>query len=214
MAEKLKAFLKTKIKRLSDDLYTKILGYCVHKSVNPNQILLRPNQIAREIYFVEKGCVRTFYITESGTEITVAFYFEGTFNIVNPSFFTQKVFDFYIEAVEKSELLAINYRGFKFLERIVPDFHSLGLIKLYNDDSRLQSGLMEMRALEAYAWLLKNRPEFIHRLSNELIASYLGITTRTLSRVRQQIKKICLEDYEVEVFISKFIVLDLRSIIK
>ena len=132
-------------------------------------MFLRPGHVCKEIYFIDKRCIRTFRVRENGVETTLDFNFEGAFTIVNPSFLAKKISNQYIEAVEKSELLAINYRNFLCLESTIPDFHWSRQIVLIDKTFKIHDELKEMSALERYVWLLKNRPNIIQSLSNDLI---------------------------------------------
>jgi len=187
MSTILKIFLQTRVRRFNNDYYLRVLQCCTPRLAKRNEILLRPGQISRSIYFVNKGCIRTYSTNNEGIGSTLDFAFEGTFNMLLPPFFCQEISNHYLQAVEESELFAIRFEDFRCLGRIIPDFHWSRWAYPVENAWVLQGQINVMNALERYLWLLENRPEIVRRINGKLIASYLGMTTRTLSRVRAQI---------------------------
>jgi CRP-like cAMP-binding protein len=142
----------------------------------------------KTIYFVKKGCVRIYYFKED-IDITESFEFENAFVARAESLFTGKASRKAIQAVEDSELIAIDSNKlFNFfdshadLERL---FRKIIETAYVNTVNRIES-LQFNTADERYFNLLKDYPNILKRVPLKFIASYLGITPVSLSRIRAQ----------------------------
>lgn len=151
-------------------------------------LLLKPNGICRRIYFIEQGLTRTFYYKE-GKDVTDWLSAEGTFAGSMISFLTQAPDVRGIELLEPSvfwsfahehlEKLYTQYYEIERLGRLLTA-HAYILVQQRFDD------LLFTTATERYHKLLQQHPTFLQRVPLGLIASYLGITQETLSRIRSQ----------------------------
>lgn len=142
----------------------------------------------KTIYFVKKGCVRIYYFKED-IDITESFEFENAFVARAESLFTGKASRKAIQTVEDSELIAIDSNKlFNFfdshpdLERL---FRKIIETAYVNTVNRIES-LQFNTADERYFNLLKDYPNILKRVPLKFIASYLGITPVSLSRIRAQ----------------------------
>jgi CRP-like cAMP-binding protein len=140
----------------------------------------------RTIYYVKKGALRVFYFKDSH-EITESFEFEHSFVARAESLLTGKPSRKAIEAVEDSEILAINatklfelYDEHRMIERLFRKLMEKAYINMIN---RIES-LQFHTAAERYQELLKEHPDLLLRVPLKMIASYLGITPESLSRIR------------------------------
>lgn len=160
------------------------------RTVLPGTILLKEGAVARRAFMIEKGCLRTVY-DHKGRDITSQFFFEGeavssfeSFQFGTPSLFR-------IEAVECTTLWSISRPDLDRLMQEIPDLrataneHLLHRMAYYM--RHLLSFLRDTPA-ERYALLRKERPEVLQRVPQYLIASYLGITPVSLSRIRARLK--------------------------
>ena len=155
-----------------------------------NEMLLSYDQIANYYYFVNKGAVRVFTITDDGQEISRYFAFESTFVTALPSFIDQKPAEEYLQTIEKSELLRISRVDFYNLvasepvfARIYTEILELGFIMA---QKRIY-GFQGYDALSKVKWTLKNQPKLLVRVSNKMAASFLGISPSTLSRLKAKL---------------------------
>ncbi|MEM8525976.1 MAG: hypothetical protein AAGG68_15160 [Bacteroidota bacterium] len=106
------------------------------------------------------------------------------------SFINQQPSNERIVAVEASELLAIDRLQFRALSKQVPEFESIYtelLEESYTKSIERIQSLMAMDALDRLKWLLNKHPLIFTRLSNRLIASYLGLSESTLSRLKAKL---------------------------
>ena len=140
----------------------------------------------KTIYFVKKGCVRIFYFKED-IDITESFEFENAFVARAESLFTGKPSLKAIQAIEDTDLIAIDsnklfklFDSHRDLERL---FRKIIETSYVNTVNRIES-LQFNTADERYFNLLKDHPNILKRVPLKFIASYLGITPVSLSRIR------------------------------
>jgi CRP-like cAMP-binding protein len=151
--------------------------------------LVRQDTTCSYLYFIERGLTRTFYVKE-GKDVTDWISAENSFACSIISFIIRKPDRRIIETLEPSLLWALHHDDLEALcarhhdiERFVRHLLAIGLVQLQHkfDDLHFAS------ALERYQTLMKTNPTFIQRVPLGMIASYLGITQETLSRIRSQV---------------------------
>jgi CRP-like cAMP-binding protein len=164
---------------------------CLEDSLKPKHLskkgyLLKSGSICRNIYFIEKGLLRTYY-RKNDTEISCAFYKENAFCVSSDSFFNQTPSGETIQALEDCSLLAITYDDFMHMSK---KFHEVNIITwmllercLAFKDRRLSAMWMQS-GKERYKWLNEHLPDLGQRVHDKLIASFLGITAGRLSTIR------------------------------
>lgn len=149
-------------------------------------LLLRPGQVAQRLYFVEQGLVRG-YALHAGQEISSWFMTEGDFVISIVSFFTQQPSTEYLELLEPSTVYSISYRQLEALYRAFPEFNYVGRVlteRYYVQSEQRAYQLRTLPARERYAQLLHDFPQLGQRVPLKYLASHLGISPETLSRLR------------------------------
>lgn len=159
------------------------------KQTSRNEILLFGSEICPYMYFVNRGCLRIYMLDEAGRESTRFFVFEGKFGTAFPSFILQEPSMAYIQSLEPSELLYINYPDLQELINKFPNFEKAYLINLemeYISSIKRIESLISMDANSRYQLLLKDSPALIKRLPSKIIADYLGISQETLSRLKSK----------------------------
>ena len=159
------------------------------KTYAKGELLSQQNTYNRNVYYMEEGLARTYYF-EKGKDITTNFYSEGKsfgsidtiFNNV-PSIYT-------IETLEESTITFCDYKKLEDLCAVSLTFANFSRFLLGNlmtQMSKRISSLQHMTAKEKYAQLLDENPNIILRAPLGMIASYLGISQETLSRIRSEI---------------------------
>ncbi len=170
----------------------KVVNNTIIKEVPSGTVLLSEGDIPTKLFMIIKGCLRIYFIKDDGTEITSQFFVEGQMVSSFESAMTGTPSRQFIETIEDSILGIIRM---KFLNEIVvksalaKDY----LIKiltsrLINYMNRYASFILD-NPEKRYIKLLQENPELISRLPQQYIASYLGITPVSLSRIRSRVKK-------------------------
>jgi CRP-like cAMP-binding protein len=157
------------------------------RSLRKRQYLLQAGDISRYECFVNKGCLRTYHVDDKGQEHIVQFAFEEWWTGEMYSFLTGQPSSYNIDALEDSELLLIEKSQWEQLFIEIPKFERLFRMLLQNAFISMQRRItdnMSLTAEERYIKFSKQYPQFEQRLPLRQIASYLGITPESLSRIR------------------------------
>ena len=188
MTEKLKTYFANNFRTTSTEI-EQLVSVFEAKFVKKNEILISKGDICRYTYFVCKGSVRAYFINDDGQEATRYIALENKFITSLHSFISQSPTNEFIETSEQSELLQISYSDFKKIieeTTLGRDLYNKQLENAYiNNHWRLES-FLKMSAKQRYDFLLQTNPAIIQRLSNKIVASYLGITQESLSRIKAQ----------------------------
>lgn len=151
--------------------------------------LLRAGRICRKLYFIEKGALRFYYIDNEGKDITHFFLFENDFITELESFLLKKESDYSIEVLEDSVLYSMEFEAYQNLSSAFPEIDKLWSIVLTKGVIDLGEKVKDLQFRDAktrYGNLLEKHPNILQRVSLGHIASYLGITQQSLSRIRKQ----------------------------
>ena len=176
--------------QITKELFDGFCHYFKPKGVKRNEFLLMEGEVCHFNFFVNKGCLRIFAMNEEAQENTRYFAFEGKFGTALSSFIEQKPSLEYIQAVEHSEVLVISRNDFYHLVNTIPQVNYIYrdiLEMAYITSQQRIYGLQGQSALERLKWLMEYQPRILTRLSNKVIASYLGVTPYTLSRLKAEL---------------------------
>jgi len=162
----------------------------IPKKLRKKQFLLQDGDPCVYTTFVEKGLLRSFRIDEKGNEHILQFGMQGWWVADLYSFLTGEPSEYNIEALEDSELLLITKSSWDLLLKEVPAFERYFRILIQNNLIATQRRLMctmTTTAEERYRKLIQDFPDIVQRVPQHMIASYIGVTRETLSRLRSQI---------------------------
>jgi CRP-like cAMP-binding protein len=152
--------------------------------------LVEEGQVSKELYFINKGLIRLFYNKE-GEEITGYIFKENLFSSSYDSFLTQAPSLQTLETLEDSELLVINRDDLDVLYEQVPKMHifirKMAEQRFINVQRILSSFILDSPA-ERYSKFEATNKDLLQRVPQHYIASFLGITPVSLSRIRKRLK--------------------------
>ncbi len=154
-----------------------------------NKILVEEGKICKYSYIVLEGCIRKYYL-KNGIEITNEFIFPGEMAVSFGSFLKRQPSNEFIHTIEKTKVMLIPFSLFEYMQREHPSIMQTNFDVLVDYSQWLEKRLYHLQfhsAKERYQILLNSQPELILKLPLMYIASYLGITLETLSRIRSQI---------------------------
>lgn len=158
-------------------------------SFKKKQNLLIEGQICNHNYFVIKGCIRLFFVNEKGIEQTTQFALENWWLADYASFEKQQPSDFYIQAVEKSEVLAISFQDQENMLQQFPQMERYFRLMHQRAHAAAQFRIKNLYSLsreELYHQFNKLYPAFVQRVPQYLLASFLGFTPEYLSELRRR----------------------------
>lgn len=188
MSDIFKQHLK-KFISISDEEFESVLSYFKTIRVSKKENLLLEGQVCRYHYFVLNGCLRKFFINEKGIEITTEFAIETWWLTDNKSFEFQSESPFSIQAVEKSEVLVIDFHS---QEKLLRDFPVMERYFRFIYQRAYAAVQMRLKFLynyskeELYFQFNQLHPQFVQRIPQYLVASYLGFTPEYLSEIRKK----------------------------
>ncbi len=164
-------------------------GYIKPISLRKKEYLLQAGQVCRGLYFVEKGCLRMFFINDKSAEQITQFALDGWWISDFFSFMDNKPSDYYIQAIEKSEVLSIDASSFDDLLTELPQMERYFRITMQRALAASQLRLkymFEMTKEEFYLHFSNSFPEFVQRVPQYMVASYLGLTPEYVSELRKK----------------------------
>lgn len=175
---------------LTDEQLALILGFFKVTTHIKNEIIVDVGEVNSYMNFIEKGCLRMFFIGEDGQEVTRNISFENQFATGLASFIQQLPSEESLQALEPTTLLRIARKDFYYLLNVIPaweKFYRNYLEFAYLNNISIYQREMMKDATERYKELLKVNPQIVERLPNKIIASYLNMTPETLSRVKNKL---------------------------
>lgn len=158
------------------------------RKIRKKQYLLQAGEVSRFENFVTKGLLRAYTVDNKGQEHIAMFAMEGWWISDLYSFLTNTPATQYIDALEDSEILSIEKSDLEKLYLVVPKFDRLFRKLLQNafvaSQQRILAGISQT-AEEQYLAFVKKYPTLEQRIPQHQIASFLGITPETISRIRR-----------------------------
>lgn len=154
--------------------------------------LLQEGEVCDFEAYIVKGCIRTYYLSDDGTETILSFGIEDWWVSDLYSFTERKVSNMFIETIEDSELLIIDYKCKTELYEKIPKFETLFRLLIQRNLFALQRrfhSLVSQTAEQRYLAFMEKYPQIVQRVPQNQIARYLGVSPEFLSKVRSTIQK-------------------------
>ena len=158
-------------------------------TIKKKDFLLKEGQVCKVNYFVEQGCLRMYYINEKGIEQTTQFALEGWWLADYMSWIKQAPASFYIQSVEASQLQVLDIRQQDELLARVPAMERYFRIITQRAYAAMQNRVKyfsELSKEEAFWHFADAFPDFLQRIPQYMLASYLGLTPEYLSELRKK----------------------------
>ena len=189
MTTELKQFIN-KYTSLSPDALEEIAGKFKSRVIKKYDYLLREGETCRDLVFVQKGCLRLYYLKED-IEVSVWFAFAQSSAIEIYSFISENRSDYFLQAIEDGEILylpkaALNklYKEHPKMQEMMRNFWEDVILNLINRFTALQKDSAEKRYMD-----LLNKPGYLQTIPQKYLASFIGVTPTSLSRIRKKIIK-------------------------
>ncbi|WP_426480043.1 Crp/Fnr family transcriptional regulator [Chryseobacterium sp. R2ACT005] len=179
-------YLKDKFP-INDDELEMFRQVCTVKRLRRRQYLLQEGDVWNKNAFVSKGVLRTYRADEKGTEHIIQFSIENWWAGDRQSYHSRLPSTFNIEALEDAEIVLIPKADFDRMQVEIPKFGEFTRVLLERSFIASQNRIhasISYSAEEKYADFIKAYPDITNRIPQHMIASYLGISPETLSRIR------------------------------
>lgn len=177
---------------ISEEDFTDFVGHFIHKKIRKKQYLLKNGEICKYMAFITKGAMRKYYLDEKGVEHIVDLYIENWWAGDRESFVNATPSVYNIDAWEDCEVFFLSRENTIKLRNECPAFNEftfrLDERSHIATQKRITSSI-SFTSEKRYADFVERHPYFVQRFPQHLIASYLGITKDTLSRVRRKAAK-------------------------
>jgi CRP-like cAMP-binding protein len=160
------------------------------KFVKKNNYLLKQGDICKDLVFVQKGCLRLYYVKDD-IEVSVWFAFAQSSAIEIYSFISENPSEYFLQAIEDSEILYLPkaelnklYQHHPKMQEMMRNFWEDVILNLINRFTALQKDSAEKRYMD-----LLNKPGYLQTIPQKYLASFIGVTPTSLSRIRKKIIK-------------------------
>lgn len=163
-----------------------------YKSFQKGEIVLREGQVCEHVFFVEQGLMRMYSIGNDGKEHILQFAPENWFISDRASIFFGKASSYFIDAVEDVNVAVLDHRFYNEACMRSPAFNIYNEFLLQNHIMHLQNRinlLIGSDAMSRYLDFIELYPDVLVRVPQWMVASYLGITPESLSRIRKDLAK-------------------------
>jgi CRP/FNR family transcriptional regulator, anaerobic regulatory protein len=180
--------IKTAFSEKLQSSFSALLPYAKPKVIAKGTLIVEQDEICTKIFLVQKGIFRTYRETQK-KEFTTGFSFSGDFDTSPFSFFYELPATETIEALTTAEVLIIHKEDFWQVSKNNPELQNGVYLMLAAYVETLENRLHQNRSLTAearYLQLIQDQPEDVKKIPLNYIASYLGITSERLSRIRKK----------------------------
>ncbi len=175
---------------ISEDIAEKLYSNLQKKEFKKGDILLKKGDVCKHSFFVEKGLLRSYMLDEDGKEHVIQFAPENWFIVDRSSVYFNDASESYIEAIEDTDVVFIGEDFMCHAAEVSSIFGRYNDKLLHNHIRQMQKRinlLLGATAEKRYLSFIEMYPDLLLRVPQWMIASYLGITPESLSRVRKEL---------------------------
>ncbi len=169
--------------------FPRLLSLFGSRKLKKNELLFCSGEVVKHTWFIMKGCVRQYYASPEGIERTIYFAEEGAFCGELMSFLHKTSTNLNMQALEDTDVLYLDLNNWETAITTIPAFalwhikhHERLVVRLKEEMGRAHNETPD----EKYRRLLAEKPHLLQRLPQYHIASYIGVTPETLSRIRKR----------------------------
>lgn len=180
-----------KITGFTDEELDVVLQYFKEKNYKKKAVIIEMGEVANEVFFVVKGCIR-LYCWKDGQELSTYFFTENMFAGTYDSFISRKPTRIAMETLEDTTVLALSHQSLETLFEVFPkmnEFIRKSIEQRFVVLHDLFTSYLLNSPEERYVKLLCENPDLLNRIPQHLIASFLGVTPVSLSRIRNRVAK-------------------------
>jgi CRP/FNR family transcriptional regulator, anaerobic regulatory protein len=182
--------IKSFVPEITDDeidAYSSLLSV---KNYQKKDIIIKAGQTQHEIGFIANGLIRSYFLDNNGSEITVRFHSENDYAIHYAAFITKQPSKYNFVALEPTSVVNISFENMHKAYNTLPSIQKFGRLiaeeVIKTQQYKIES-LLFLTAEERYLEFIKYYPKLYNRISLTHLCSYLGIERQTLTRIRQKI---------------------------
>ena len=174
---------------ISEEEYDFIKRNIPIKTYSKNEVFFKEGMIAQTIYFVLSGCVRLFYNAD-GNDKTAYFYTEGMFICANESYLHHTPANENFQALEETTVLLFHKSIESTLNEKLKNYQEIERLAIVEElirSNRIIESFITKKPEERYLELIQSNMELFQRVHQQYIATYLGISPESLSRIRKRL---------------------------
>lgn len=175
--------------KLSDEEWNSFSSKLEKVTFSKRSMIRLKGEIESQLLFIDTGIVR-YYIEKNDTQYTFGFAFAQEFASAYDSFLTQQASRYYVEALTDIVAWKISYENLQLAYQETTNGNAIGRAlaeKLYLYKFSKEMSLKHQSAEERYLKLIEQKPHFLKEIPLQYIASYIGVTPQTLSKIRRRI---------------------------
>lgn len=175
---------------LTEDDIARLVTVTRQKTIHKNDFFIREGEICDSVAFLKSGTFRSYYLSDTGEELTYCITFPNNFMTAYSSFITNAPTPENIQAITSADLLILPKKEIELLSSENPNWMRFLKVMAEQQYLELEKRIFELqkeKAKQRYLNLLNSHPEYVKTIPLQYLASYLGITQRHLSRLRSEI---------------------------
>jgi CRP-like cAMP-binding protein len=188
--EKMKVTLQQQFSATIED-WDGYVSFFEEQALAPGEHWVKAGELCSDFFYIADGLVRLYYIDAQGNEVNEGFYEEGSLLGPISSFYEETPCPYYIQAIEPCTLLVANYQkahAYAADKTDVLEFEIRFMHRLFVSNAKRDAKRLISNGEQRYKWFCKEYAHLLDRIPQYYIASFLGMTPVSLSRLRKSLK--------------------------